>query len=49
MSITAWIAIGAAVVLVLYLLMMRFFFRESRDLAKLINYKNIRPWQDKDR
>jgi hypothetical protein len=49
MSTTAWIGVGVAVILLLYVLVMRYFFRESRTLAKRINYKNIRPWQDKDR
>jgi hypothetical protein len=49
MSTTVWIGVGVVAVLVVYALVMRFLFRESRDLAKLVNYKNIRPWQDKDR
>ncbi len=48
MSTAAWLGIGAAVILVLYVLIMRLFMRESRELAQRIDYRKIKPWQEKD-
>ena len=49
MNSTVWIILGAAVTLVLvYLLVMRVFFRESRALDRKIDYGKMRPWTDED-
>ncbi|MHB8353064.1 MAG: hypothetical protein ACYDCF_01320 [Burkholderiales bacterium] len=48
MSTAAWLGIGAAVILVLYVLIMRLFMRESRELEKHIDYRKIQPWQERD-
>jgi|UPI0004E1C8CD hypothetical protein len=48
MNMTLWIGIGVAIFLVLYVLVMRLFFHESRILEKHINYKKIRHWEDKE-
>ena len=49
MSTTAWIALGvAAIALVVYLLVMRVFFRQSRAADKQIDYSKIRPVKDDD-
>jgi low affinity Fe/Cu permease len=49
MNMTLWIGIGVAIFLVLYVLVMRLFFHESRALEKRIDYKNIRHWKDEDK
>lgn len=36
------------VVLVLYVLIMRVFFREGRALENQIDFSKIRPWQDEE-
>jgi hypothetical protein len=46
-------AVGVAllvglVVVVAYLVVMRVFFRESRDLDKKIDYGKMREWKDED-
>jgi hypothetical protein len=46
-------AVGVAllvglVVVVAYLVVMRVFFRESRDLDKKIDYRKMREWKDED-
>jgi low affinity Fe/Cu permease len=47
-NMTIWIGISVVVFLVLYILIMRLFFHESRALEKRIDYKNIRRWERKD-
>jgi low affinity Fe/Cu permease len=41
------LAVGIAVV-VGYLLVMRVFFRESKDLDKKIDYSKMKEWKDED-
>ena len=46
-------AVGVAllvglVVVVAYIVVMRVFFRESRDLDKKIDYVKMRRWKDED-
>jgi low affinity Fe/Cu permease len=42
-----WIAVGVAiVVVVLYVLVMRVFFRESKELDKKIDYSKMKEWKD---
>jgi hypothetical protein len=46
-------AVGVAllvglVVVVAYIVVMRVFFRESRDLDKKIDYGKMRRWKDED-
>ena len=49
MSDTLWIVIGvAAVLVVLYVLVMRIFFRESRELDKKIDPSKMKRWKDDD-
>jgi hypothetical protein len=49
MSTTLWIGVAIAVGgVVLYLLVMRVFFRQSRDTDKKIDYSKIREWKDDD-
>lgn len=36
------------VVVVAYVVVMRVFFRESRDLDRKIDYTKIRQWKDED-
>ena len=44
-----WIAVGVAlVVVVAYVLVMRVFFRESRDLDRKIDYSRMKEWKDED-
>lgn len=43
----ALIALGVAlVVVVLYVLVMRIFFRESRELDRHIDYSKMKEWKD---
>lgn len=45
----AAIALAVALVVVLvYALVMRVFFRDSRDLDKKIDYSKMREWKDED-
>jgi len=47
MTSTLWIALGAAAILVVgYLLIMRVFYRQSRELDKQIDYGKIKKWKD---
>jgi low affinity Fe/Cu permease len=47
MNTTLWIALGVAILLVLgYLLVMRVFFRQSRDLDKQIDPSKMKKWKD---
>ena len=49
MNTTIWIILGVAVGLVLiYLLVMRVFFRQSRVLDQQIDYSKMRQWTDDD-
>lgn len=49
MDISLWIILGAAALLVLvYLLIMRVFFRASRALDRQIDYSKMRHWTDDD-
>ena len=49
MSTTLWFAISAAVVLLVgYLLVMRVFFRQSRELDKQIDFSKIKKIEDDD-
>lgn len=48
MGTAALIGIGVAAVLVLYVLIMRHFIRETREMEKHINYREISPWQERD-
>jgi hypothetical protein len=43
-----WIGLGAVIVVVGYLLVMRVFFRQSREEDKHIDYSKIRPVKDDD-
>lgn len=49
MSTTLWIVIGIiAAVIVVYLVTMRVFFRQSRDADKRIDFSKVREWKDDD-
>lgn len=49
MNTTAWIVMGAAAALMLlYLLVMRVFFRASREIDREIDYGKMRKWTDED-
>lgn len=42
-----WICVAVAVVAVLgYMLVMRVFFRDSKELDKKIDYSKMRQWKD---
>lgn len=44
-----FIAVGVALVVVIgYALVMRVFFRESKELDKRIDYGKMREWKDED-
>ncbi|HET9579646.1 MAG TPA: hypothetical protein VFP44_17565 [Usitatibacter sp.] len=43
-----WIIAIAAVLLVGYLVVMRVFFRESKDLDRKIDYSKMKEWKDED-
>ena len=49
MSQVVFIVVGVAVVLVVgYLLVMRVFFKESKELDKKIDYGKMKEWKDED-
>lgn len=49
LSTTLWIVLSVvAVVVVIYLLTMRVFFRQSRDADKHIDMSKVREWKDDD-
>ena len=49
MGTNLWIALGAAVVLVLvYVLGVRVLYRQSREVDKQIDFTKIRPLPDED-
>ncbi len=43
-----WIIAIAAALLVGYLVVMRVFFRESKELDKKIDYSKMKEWKDED-
>jgi low affinity Fe/Cu permease len=43
-----WIVAIAAVLLVGYFVVMRVFFRESKELDKKIDYSKMKEWKDED-
>ena len=49
MSTTLWLGLAAIVVVVVYLLVMRVFYRESREADKHIDYSKVRAWKDDDK
>jgi low affinity Fe/Cu permease len=49
MNQVVFIVVGIAVVLVVgYLLVMRVFFKESKELDKKIDYSRMKEWKDED-
>jgi len=45
----ALIALGVALLVVVgYVLVMRIFFRESKELDKKIDYSKMKEWKDED-
>jgi low affinity Fe/Cu permease len=49
MNQVVFIVVGVAVVLVVgYLLVMRVFFKESKELDKKIDYAKMKEWKDED-
>ncbi len=48
MDTTVWIGLGALVVVVGYLLVMRVFFRQSKAVDKTTDYSKIKPLKDED-
>ena len=42
-----WIAVAVALVVVVgYVLVMRVFFRESKEIDKKIDYSKVKEWKD---
>ena len=48
MSTTLWLVLGAIAVVAVYLLVMRVFYRDSREADKHIDYSKVREWKDDD-
>ncbi len=49
MNQVVMIAVGVAVVVVAgYLLVMRVFFKDSKELDKKIDYSKMKEWKDED-
>ena len=49
MNQVVFIVVGVAVVLVAgYLLVMRVFFKESKELDKKIDYSKMKEWKDEE-
>jgi low affinity Fe/Cu permease len=49
MNQVVFMVVGIAVVLVIgYLLVMRVFFKESKELDKKIDYSKMKEWKDED-
>ena len=49
MNQVVFIVVGVALVLVAgYLLVMRVFFKESKELDKKIDYSKMKEWKDED-
>jgi hypothetical protein len=49
MSTNLWLGLAVIGVVVIYLLVMRVFFRQSREADKHIDYSKIREWKDEDK
>jgi low affinity Fe/Cu permease len=44
-----FIAVGVAIAVVIaYLLVMRIFYRESKEIDKKIDYSKVKEWKDED-
>ncbi|HWH41207.1 MAG TPA: hypothetical protein VNU21_15290 [Usitatibacter sp.] len=43
-----WIVAIAVVLIVGYFVVMRVFFRESKELDKKIDYSKVKEWKDED-
>ena len=43
-----WIVAIAAGLVVMYLVVMRVFFRDSKDLDKKIDYSKMKEWKDEE-
>ena len=48
MSTTVWLVLAAIGVVAVYLLVMRVFYRDSREADKHIDYSKVREWKDDD-
>jgi len=49
LSTTLWIVLGIMVaVILIYLVTMRVFFRQSRDADRKIDFSKVREWKDDD-
>ena len=49
MSTTLWVVVGIiGAVIVIYLLTMRVFFRQSQEEVKRIDYSKVKEWKDDD-
>lgn len=49
MSPVQWTIAAAIGAVVVYLLVMRVFFRESREADKHIDYSKVKEWKDDDK
>ena len=49
MSTIEWLVVGGVAIVVIYLLVMRVFFRESKEADKHIDYSKVREVKDDDR
>jgi hypothetical protein len=49
MSTPEWIVVAAIAVVVVYLLVMRVFARDSREADKHIDYSKIKEWKDDEK
>jgi len=50
MDTTIWIILGAtAGAVVLYLLVMRVFYRQSRELDRQVDKSKLKPWVDDEK
>ena len=47
-STVTWVVAIAAILLVGYFVVMRVFFRESKELDKKIDYSKMKEWKDED-
>ena len=48
MSTTVWLVLAAIGAVAVYLLVMRVFYRDSREADKHIDYSKVREWKDDD-
>ena len=46
MNTTLWLVLAAVGVVAVYLLVMRVFYRDSREADKHIDYSKVREWKD---